>query len=896
MIEVELPDGTIVEFPEGTSQDVMLKALRSLTNADPRQAMRDRIAAAKAGTLQASPESLARASQADQIAQDQATLSQVGGVGGFATKAVQGLPFVGEYSDELTGAIGRGAEAVGIASPGTGERAMNMQRQVQDAYQRQNPGKSLAAGLVGGVVGSAPLAAVAGPSILAKAPASLLGRSAAGIVAGATAGGVEGAVSGYGAGNDGNRAESAAERGAIGAGLGGIIGGAAPVAAAGIRKVVERLKGQDVAIIRDTLGVSTDAARVIKAQLDSDDFAAAAASIQRAGPDAMLADAGPAASQLLDTAMQSGGAATRIGRDAVETRAEAAGRRVTAMLDSALGKPIGVQGLKKSIKDSTAKARQDFYNKAFSVEIDWNSPAGAELRQLLATTPDDVLRRAARSSAMAARADDMTAKYASEFEPTISRKPGEMSGDYAGKQEVNAFFDAYREATSSRMMKRPFTNLIKKRGGLDPSSPLASDLRAMGITPQSTPGLFRVGGLKDVDNLDTSGLPDVLRAQVDDGGLYVNRQAIVDALQRELSGEAVEDMSDTLGREMSSELERLKPEYEAKRLAIAKAEKAMARGPTAPDAPANIVPMKTVKDIDAIKRALDEIDRTNDGLGLMGGKTEYGMEAGRRAREIRDLLAEISPVYKKALAESADTISRVKAVELGAKLLSRAMTREEVAEFAAKATKGERAAAIQGLRQQIDDMMANVTPALSRVDFSNAESVTAAEGAVKAVKQLASRANMEKVAAVLGPSRSKVMFKALDEAAAQFQQRLNVARNSATASRLAGQQAVKDITEPGALGSLMQGEPVQAFRKVVQVLTGNTKAAQSAKSQQIYAEIARALTQMRGPAAQSALKSVQDAMSGQPIKSADAVRIARLLTSSAALGGYQLGQQRLARQ
>ena len=667
------------------------------------------------------------------------------------------------------------------------------------------------------------------------------------------------------------------------------------MAGAGIRRLAEWAKGRDVKVIRDTLGVSTDAARVIKAQLDSDDFTAAAQSIQRAGPDAMLADAGPAAGQLLDTAMQSGGAATRIGRDAVEGRAQGAGRRVENMLNAALGRPVGVEGLKKAVRDSTAKVRKDFYDRAFATEIDWNSPAGQELRALLNTTPEDVLRRAGRNRSMAARSAYMPdSAYADEFAPTVTQRPGPMSGNYAERQEVDAFFNAYREATAGGQMKRPLTYIIKQRGGIDPSSKAAQDLRAMGVTPTSTPGLFRVGGMKDLDNLDTSGLPDVLRAQIDDGGNYINRQALIDAIGSELRGDAVEDAGAAVARGEAANLERLVPEYQARRNALKAEDRAMARGPKAPDAFGDTVPMKTVQDIDQIKRALDEIERTNDGLGLMGGKTEYGMEAGKRAREIRDKLAEISPVYKRALAEASDTISRVKGVELGAKLLNRNTTREEVAEFLARATKGEKVAAMQGLRQQIDEAMSNVTPALSRVDFTNAESVAAAEGAVKFIKEMAQGANIEKVSALVGKGRARVMFQALDEAATQFQLRLNVARNSATASRLAGQEAVKEITAPGALGSLMQGEPGQAMRRIVQTLSGQTSARQMADRQAIYAEIAQALTQQRGPQAQQALSVIQAAMQGQPIKSADAVRIARVLTTGGALGSYQLGQQSLA--
>jgi hypothetical protein len=61
MIEVELPDGRVLEFPEGTDQSTMRQAISKLM-------MRDRIAAAKSGTLQMQPGSAERAAAANEQA------------------------------------------------------------------------------------------------------------------------------------------------------------------------------------------------------------------------------------------------------------------------------------------------------------------------------------------------------------------------------------------------------------------------------------------------------------------------------------------------------------------------------------------------------------------------------------------------------------------------------------------------------------------------------------------------------------------------------------------------------------------------------------------------------------------------------------------------------------
>jgi hypothetical protein len=61
MIEVELSDGRILEFPEGTDQATMKRAIDGLL-------MRDRVAAAKTGTLQMQPGSAERAAAANEQA------------------------------------------------------------------------------------------------------------------------------------------------------------------------------------------------------------------------------------------------------------------------------------------------------------------------------------------------------------------------------------------------------------------------------------------------------------------------------------------------------------------------------------------------------------------------------------------------------------------------------------------------------------------------------------------------------------------------------------------------------------------------------------------------------------------------------------------------------------
>ena len=355
---------------------------------DQMQATRDRIAQARAGTLQASPDSLARAADANRIAEDQMTLSGVPTAARLGIKAVQGLPFAGEYFDEAMGKIG-------------GEGVQQDLRNIQGAMDRQYPGTSTAAMIGGGVLGSIPMAigaATMAPGAAVAGGGGLIAKSAAAGLAGAAVGGIEGAVSGYGAGNDGDRVSSARDRGMIGAAFGGALGAAAPAVSSGLRNLFQRFKGRDVSAISRQFGVSDDAARTVKAFLEADDFQSAAATLRQAGDDAMLADAGPNARALLDLTIQTGGTGRKVARDAIEGRAAAANPRLNRTLDLLLGPPEGVRAASRDISQRTAAIRDAAYKKAYSTDINYARPEGLKIEEVLDRVPPRVLAKAVQEA------------------------------------------------------------------------------------------------------------------------------------------------------------------------------------------------------------------------------------------------------------------------------------------------------------------------------------------------------------------------------------------------------------------------------------------------------------------------------------------------------------------
>lgn len=639
---------------------------------------------------------------------DKSTLAQIPTVVSGAAKVVQGVPFVGEYADELIGA-------------GFGKDAMTAVRAGQSAMDRQYPKTSTGLQLAGGVLGSIPLALAAGPAIVANAPATLTGKAAlSGLIAGVS-GGVEGFVSGYGAGDGGDRLKSAARRGAIGIGLGAALGALAPLGAAGIKSLATQWKGRDVSVIARVLGVDKKTAEMLKSGLAADDPAKALAALDRAGPDAMLADASPGMSNLLDTAMQSSGSAARVAGDRIGERAANAAKRIAGTFDGLLGKAdVGIKTAAKSIAERTSKLRSAAYEKAFARPIDYSSAAGRAIDDVVARTPDDILGKA-----------------------------------------IKGANDAMK---------------IEGRTGLQIMASIADD----GTVTFSKPlDVFQLNELK-------KSLGEIGRAAVDQFG---------------------------------------RPTGEGRRI-----------------------------------KSLE--------VGL--------------ARALGDAV----PEYRAAVMAGGDKIAEDKALDLGRKMLSPATTRETVIEEMRGASKDAIAAAKRGLRSYIDETMANVRGVISDPNVDARE-------ALAMVKALSSRASRDKVSVILG-KKADMLFDALEEASAHLELRSAVARNSATAGRMATQDTAKRIVGDTVGDAVNDAEPINMAKRIIQSVTGGSGPRKTEALNNLYTEVAKALTGPRGAEARMAMAAIEKALAGQPMKTRDAEAIARLITGSGALLGYQSGQQALA--
>ena len=116
--------------------------------------------------------------------------------------------------------------------------------------------------------------------------------------------------------------------------------------------------------------------------------------------------------------------------------------------------------------------------------------------------------------------------------------------------------------------------------------------------------------------------------------------------------------------------------------------------------------------------------------------------------------------------------------------------------------------------------------------------------------------------------------------------RAAIARNSATQQRTAIKNTVDEITEPGAVNTLLSGEPINAAKRMTQVLTGATPEAKQLRQMGIYDDIANILTSLKGNDAKRALQIIKSNVEGEALSESQAQIVSKVLTSPSALAVY----------
>lgn len=301
-------------------------------------------------------------------------------------------------------------------------------------------------------------------------------------------------------------------------------------------------------------------------------------------------------------------------------------------------------------------------------------------------------------------------------------------------------------------------------------------------------------------------------------------------------------------------LQRVPESAIARANALMKAEGVKSRQIMATIADDGTVTFKTLPDVrqlDYITRGLNEVAKSAEGQGALGGTTDYGRVIGNLSRDIRDKVKTLVPEYGSALDTAAQPIRAREAMEFGAEVLRAGTARDVVAMELRGMSSPEREMVRRGIRAQIDEALSNVRRTISDPNVD-------ARQATQAIKDLSSEAARDKLRLVMGEQEANRMFDAIDRAARAFDLKAGLTQNSKTATRLMMKDAVDQATDPGALGLLMQGKPLQAGRSVVQSALGTGPKAQLAKQDAIYDEVVRALTERRGTDAQRLIMELND--------------------------------------
>lgn len=437
MTEVELPDGTILEFPGGMSEADMLAATRRYWSQQHSDTMtvEERRKRLKLRQMQA----LARQGSQPQdrgfwhtigdnvIGFDDGVQSYGEDLGTWISRAGETMT-MGLLGDEGSAAAyapaKRGLAAVGLGGDPNATYAGELARFRQNEANMSGMGK-LSADISGAVI-----PALLGVGAVGQA-ATWGGRALTGAGLGAGAGFTQGFMEGEDTFSD--RMGS----GALGGVLGGVLGGAMPIAAeagrSGVRALSNAMRNRNIGQgVGGKLGVRPETARVLTELVGGDDQAAMAEALRRAGPDAMLADASPAMGGVLDATMRSPVPGARAAQERVSGRAGAAYDSVMEAISPAQGPKQSVRGAMEAIRTGTKATRKAAYDAAYSRPIDYSQgPGAALLDDISPRLPKEAVSYANRLMRLnGEKSKQIMANIADDGTVTFTRPPDVRQWDY----------------------------------------------------------------------------------------------------------------------------------------------------------------------------------------------------------------------------------------------------------------------------------------------------------------------------------------------------------------------------------------------------------------------------------------------------------------------------------
>lgn len=261
--------------------------------------------------------------------------------------------------------------------------------------------------------------------------------------------------------------------------------------------------------------------------------------------------------------------------------------------------------------------------------------------------------------------------------------------------------------------------------------------------------------------------------------------------------------------------------------------------------------------LDLLKRQLDKVVEGGTDP-LTKNLLDIDVMVAAAARDsIRNNLKAINPYYADALSQGQGKILTQKAIILGQKMLSNKTTADEVKIFMRSASKEEVQGLRQGLREQIENTMSNAKRASTT---GRPEEVAEA---MKLITDMSSRSVRVKMEQILGKKTADAMFKRLDESRASIELQAGVRPGSQTAARMQNIATVEKMIERGPVGSLFEGQPVQAVKKLRDFFTGTGEDYSQKRKEDIFKEVSDLLTQRRGKDVDTALEYLEMVKRGE---------------------------------
>lgn len=261
-----------------------------------------------------------------------------------------------------------------------------------------------------------------------------------------------------------------------------------------------------------------------------------------------------------------------------------------------------------------------------------------------------------------------------------------------------------------------------------------------------------------------------------------------------------------------------------------------------------------VQQLDEIKKALGEVAFGE--VDNLGRATPRAVDALKMYRELRNAIGEAVPEYNRAMDIASDKISLDNALDVGEKLLTNKISSRDAARMLSGSSESERNVAKLGARSYISDVIDSVkaTVASPDVDVNQLR---------KVLTELSSDASKKKLSVLLGTKETQTLYKNLERANAALALRAAVAANSKTAVRQRVQEQVQQLTDAGALQTLLKGQPLGSSQKAIQALTGATDEYNVSQQKEIFKDVAKALTGIQGRKAKEAVVEVYKAINAQ---------------------------------